>query len=71
MLIGFKTKIFSRYMVRKRREKRDKVSPIGHTIPARYRAHPMMLTRWMTDIDNYARKRKQKKPRALRHPPPR
>ncbi|MFW9787921.1 MAG: hypothetical protein ACFFE2_15115 [Candidatus Thorarchaeota archaeon] len=53
----------------KGRAKRRKKSPIGHTIPARYRTHPMMLTRWMTDIDNYARKKKRKKtPRALRHP---
>jgi len=55
-------------MARKRREKQKKVSPIGTTIPARYRSHPMMLTRWMTDIDNFARKKKHKTPRALRHP---
>jgi len=56
-------------MTRKNREKKKKVSPLGTTIPARYRNHPMMLTRWMTDIDNYAKKNKRKKtPRALRHP---
>ncbi|MHA1965863.1 MAG: hypothetical protein ACXACG_07840 [Candidatus Thorarchaeota archaeon] len=56
-------------MTRKRGKKKEKVSPLGTTIPARYRAHPMMLTRWMTDIDNYARKKKKRKtPRALRHP---
>ncbi|MHA2352922.1 MAG: hypothetical protein ACXABX_07365 [Candidatus Thorarchaeota archaeon] len=54
-------------MTRKRRKKKPKVSPLGTTIPNRYRAHPMMLTRWMTDIDNYAKK-KRKTPRALKHP---
>lgn len=55
-------------MTRKEKKKK-KVSPLGTTIPPRYRNHPMMLTRWMTDIDNYARKKKRKKtPRALRHP---
>ncbi|MFX1579598.1 MAG: hypothetical protein ACFFBJ_08100 [Promethearchaeota archaeon] len=48
--------------------KKKKDSSLGHTIPARYRNHPMMLTRWMTDIDNYARKHKRKRtPRALKH----
>lgn len=57
-------------MTHRERKKRKKVSPLGTTISARYRNHPMMLTRWMTDIDNYARKQKHKKtPRALRHPP--
>ena len=55
-------------MNRKRRNKKPKVSPIGNTIPARYRSHPFMLTRWMTDINNFAKKMKRKKPRALRHP---
>jgi hypothetical protein len=55
----------------RRKKKKKKVSPLGNTIPASYRNVPsyMMLSRWMTDIDNYARKKKRKKtPRALRHP---
>jgi hypothetical protein len=57
-------------MAPKNRKKKPKASPLGHTIPARYRNHPMMLTRWMTDIDKYARKKKKRKtPRALRHHP--
>ena len=47
-------------------KKRKKRSSLGNTIPSKYRPFPFMLTRWMTDIDNYARK-KHKEPRALRH----
>ncbi|MHA2045845.1 MAG: hypothetical protein ACXAAO_09995 [Candidatus Thorarchaeota archaeon] len=56
-------------MSRKRRKKKQRASPIKNTLPARYRSFPLMLTRWMTDIDNFARRKKRKKPRALRHPP--
>ncbi|MFX1606515.1 MAG: hypothetical protein ACFFDD_11490 [Promethearchaeota archaeon] len=47
-------------------KKRKKRSSLGNTIPAKYRPFPFMLTRWMTDIDKYARK-KHKEPRVLRH----
>ena len=52
----------------KNRKKKQKKSLIGKTIPSKYTTHPVMLTRWMTDIDNYAKRKKKKKPRALRHP---
>jgi hypothetical protein len=55
-------------MTSTRKKKREKRSPLGNTLPAKYRTYPFMLTRWMTEIDNYARKKKHKTPRALRHP---
>jgi len=52
----------------KKKKKKQKKSILGNSIPSRYTTHPVMLTRWMTDIDNFAKKKKKKKPRALRHP---
>jgi len=52
-------------MTKKKKEK--KKSPLGNSIPPRY-TQSGQWTRYMTEIDNIARKKKKKKPRALRHP---
>ncbi|MHA1927926.1 MAG: hypothetical protein ACTSV2_05005 [Candidatus Thorarchaeota archaeon] len=56
-----------KFMVRKRQKKKEKRSPLGSSIPPRITI-PVMYTRYMMDIDRYARRKKKKKPRALRHP---
>jgi len=60
--------ILLEYEMARKRKKRQKKSALGNSIPSKYTTHPVMITRWMTDIDNYARRKKKKKPRALRHP---
>ena len=37
------------------------------TIPPAYAEYPPELTRWVTAVDNYAKHKKRKLPRALRH----
>ena len=46
---------------------RHKKSSLGSSIPPKYGQYPPQLIRWTTDIDNYARKKKHRTPRALRH----
>ena len=48
-------------------KKKKKTSPLGSSLPPNYRTYPFELTRYMTEIDNFARHKKHKKPRALRH----
>ena len=51
-----------------KKEKNRKKSPVGSSIPPRY-TQSGQWTRYLTQIDNYARKKKRKKtPRVLRHP---
>ena len=51
-----------------KKKKKEKRSPLGSSIPPGYTIS-VSYTRYMTEIDNYARKKKRKKtPRALRHP---
>lgn len=49
------------------KKEKKKKSPVGRTIPPRY-TQSGQWTRYMTEIDNIARKKKKKKHRALRHP---
>jgi hypothetical protein len=53
----------------KSKKKQKKRSPLGSSVPPRY-TQSGQWTRYLTEIDNYARKKKKKKktPRALRHP---
>lgn len=49
------------------KKRKKKVSPIGSSIPPRY-TQSGQWTRYLTEIDNLARRKKKKKPRALRYP---
>ena len=51
----------------KKKNKKEKRSSLGSTIPPRY-TQSGQWTRYLTEIDNYARGKKKKKPRALKHP---
>ncbi|MHA1136058.1 MAG: hypothetical protein ACTSSE_06175 [Candidatus Thorarchaeota archaeon] len=46
---------------------KKKKSPLGSSVPPRY-TQSGQWTRYMTEIDNVARKKKKKTPRVLRHP---
>jgi hypothetical protein len=48
------------------RKEKKKESSLGSSIPPRY-AQSGQWTRYMTEIDNVARKKKKKEPRVLRH----
>lgn len=67
-MMRFQSILSMKEMTHRRRKKKPKVSPLANTTPARYRAFPFMHTRWLTEIDKFARKKKKKTPRALRHP---
>jgi hypothetical protein len=52
----------------KSKKKKKKISPVGSSIPPRY-TQSGQWTRYLTEIDTLARKKKKKKPRVLRHQP--